>query len=173
MYSYLDEVLINLPFYLLASLVAFIYQLNILFLLPYFLYAPNSVISILSFILSALSSNTKWKALLFIYTTTNSYFHQADYFSKVLFLASLFLTLTIYRNLIFDTISDNKQYFSGIFALMALHGFRSVGEILNIRLHIVAQVILFFWCISLGHSIICLRFEELRDRELSSIKKPR
>lgn len=90
-----------------------------------------------------------------------------------MFLASLFLSVTIYRNLIFDTISDNKQYFSGVFALMALFGFRSLGEILSIHLNIVSQIILSFSCISLGYSIISFRFQELRDRELSTIKNPR
>lgn len=153
--------------------MALVYQFNILFFLPYFLHSNNIPISIFSFLLSALSANTKWKALLFIYASTNSYFFDTHYFSKIMFLASIFLSFNIYRNLIFDTITENKQYFSGLFSLMVLFGFRSLSDILNVSLHTISQIILSGLCISLGYSIICYRFEKLREREVSTIKSPR
>lgn len=79
----------------------------------------------------------------------------------------------IYANLLFDSISDNKYYFTGLFALLILNGFRCLANILGVRLSVIPQICLGLACVSLGYSIICYRFEHLKRKDINKLKNPR
>lgn len=160
-------------FYLFAILLVFFFQLNLLWSLPSFLSTGNPVMTILMFAVSALSCNQKGKALIFLFCMVVWLAGQGITYSQVITLSALFMCLIIYKSLVFDTISENKQFFTGFFAIMLANTFINLSFFLELQLSLIALGGLTLAAGALGYSIILFRFEGLRGKKVEQIKSPR
>lgn len=94
-----DNGFVILHFFGLALIVLTKY--NFLFLLPSFIYTRNYFLVALFFATSAVFSNKKWKLYLFIYSVIDSYFIFNKFNINFIALASLYLAILTYKNLVF------------------------------------------------------------------------
>ena len=83
------------------------------------------------------------------------------------------MCLIIYKNLTFDSIKENKQFFTGFFILMVVHGFINISYFFSIELSLFSLASLGLASGSLGYSIILYRFSSLRSKDIDHIKSSR
>lgn len=160
-------------FYLFAVLLVLFFQLNLLWMLPSFLFATHPALSVAMLVLSGLSCNQKGKALVFLFSTTVSLAGAGITYSQVITLSALFMCLIIYKSLIFDTISENKQFFTGFFTLMLANAFVNLSFFLEVHLSYISLAFLALAAASLGYSVILYRLQGLRSKNPEQIKSAR
>lgn len=165
--------IVESPFYLFALVLVAVFQLNMLWALPSYIFATNPVVSGLMFLASVLSCTDKGKALIFLFCSLNSFSGGPNTYSQVMTVSCLFMCLIIYKNLTFDSIKENKQFFMGFFILMVVHGFINISYFFSIELSLVSLASLGLASGSLGYSIILYRFSSLRSKDIDHIKSSR
>ena len=72
--------------------------------------------------------------------------------------------------MIFYSIKENKEYFTGFFAVAFTSLCLTTANLLNIELKIVSLIIIFLLALRLGDSLITQRIEQLRQEGFNSIK---
>ena len=91
---------------------------------------------------------------------------------RIGFACSSLLAIVIYKNFIFSTIKDNKQYFSGFFGIAFASLNKSIAEILSIRLHLLSITVITLLALYVGYALITKRVFELKELKMDRIKNP-
>jgi len=78
----------------------------------------------------------------------------------------------IYENLIFPTLQENKEYFTGFFAITITYLGLAVAELLEIELPPVALAVIALLSLNIGRSYIVQRVQSIREGGTKDIKDP-
>ena len=145
--------------FILAFAVDVWYAYNSLFMLPAFLYTSNLVWQVFLLINSVCSVNDKWKAIILLFVTGDNFFRNSLRNPYFLALSTPFICLMTYRSLLFDSVKDNTQYFTGFFVVAVVSIALVLGRSLGFELKLISQVALGFFAAKVGHQIITTRVQ--------------
>ena len=122
------------------------------------------------FLASALSSNEKWKAYIFVFSVGDSLFAQSE--SRQYFLASfsLLIACEAYRSLVFKSITENAQYFVGMVAVSTYYLISIISASFGFSLSAEMTVVLLIATASLAQTVIQNRVDTLRNANPAEIR---
>lgn len=156
--------------HILALFMFIFHDYNMLYLLPTSVYVRNDVLSVLLWISSAFSCNRKWKLYLFLFIVCESYISQSNFYSQYLGAGSLSLCMVIYKNLIFETNSDNREYFIGFLVICITNTAQLFTKTLEIQLHYLLMGFIAVVSAILANMIFSVRINQIRTLELETLR---
>jgi hypothetical protein len=158
-----------LPLALMVTL-----NFNFMFMVASFVKLPSFYLSSIIFLVTlAIGCNEKWKTYIFLFAVGDALAKEHQFKSIYLLLASAFFCLEIYNRFIFRTLKDNRNYFTGFFAITVYGAIHYATKSTNIKINPVISWVMIIVSGFYAYRLFGQKIWKLSHKNVNHIKDSR